>query len=678
MKHGQKRKPIEIFLADLVHTSGGYMPLGIGLVASYAIKKFGSDIKVRLFKHPEKLFDALQKSPCDILGCSSYIWNSNLSLWACKTAKKINPRILTCQGGPNFPLEYDQRLQYMQKHSYVDIRVLNEGEDAFSEIVGVMLENSNRNDILADKIKGCVYLHQNGKTLVEGNVSRIQDLELIPSPYTKGLLDEFFDGNFVPIVQTTRGCPFTCNYCSESDTLYSKIKHFNLQSTLDELDYIGERIGKTSVVTLQLADTNYGMYKRDKIISEKINELRKKYNWPIGLGVSTGKNLTNVIETTEILKDTFAFSLSVQSMNEATLNEIGRKNMSPEKYKAASEILGKKHWATLAETIVPLPRETHDSFLKGVLELMDYGAKRIISNTLMILSGTIYKNDEYKKRFGYEIKYRLLPFQFGTYNGEKIFEYEEIGVSTNSLSLNDHAEIQKFTFLVELLFNSLILVELELFIKDCGLKYKDFVMFIYRELPINAPRNVQHIFESFVNKWISEFKENETSLVAFFSDDENYKKLLNGEMGISVKFEHKTRLFSEASKEWIEFVFHCLEKFIPTEERNGGKKQLEDLKKFITFKFDGILDESKTYSSISEVFCFDILKWLNQERRTLPLSEYKTKEGVKYEFYFDKHQCKQRDHLFSIYKGKTINNLSQVLNLIRPQERAYRSVKLDC
>ena len=44
--------PLKIFLCDLAH-SGGYnmfFPLGIGLIASYALRKFGARIEVRLFK----------------------------------------------------------------------------------------------------------------------------------------------------------------------------------------------------------------------------------------------------------------------------------------------------------------------------------------------------------------------------------------------------------------------------------------------------------------------------------------------------------------------------------------------------------------------------------------------------------------------------------------------------
>ena len=74
---------------------------------------------------------------------------------------------------------------------------------------------------------------------------------------------------------------------------------------------------------------------------------------------------------------------------------IGRKNISPEKYKEAGEMLRKKNRSTLSETIVPLPKETLKSFVKGMMDLMDWKVSRIITNTVMFLHGTIYKDKKY-------------------------------------------------------------------------------------------------------------------------------------------------------------------------------------------------------------------------------------------------------------------------------------------
>ena len=166
-------KKLNIFLADLEHnqydTPQNYMPYAIGLIASYAKKIFGDKINVRLFKYPEKLHEALNNEKCDILGCSTYIWNTNISHWACRLAKKNNPNTLTVLGGPDFAKKDPLKIKYFKEHDYVDIRVAFEGEIAFENIIRLALEHGvdKKSKILSDKIKGCVYLNKKTNELVD-------------------------------------------------------------------------------------------------------------------------------------------------------------------------------------------------------------------------------------------------------------------------------------------------------------------------------------------------------------------------------------------------------------------------------------------------------------------------------------------------------------------------------
>ena len=672
---------LKIFLADLTHTykaiSNPVMPYGVGLIASYAKKTFGQSVEIKIFKYPEKLYEALHKENCDILGCSTYVWNSNLAHWACRVAKAKNPKTIAVLGGPDFVKDYDQRLEYFKKYKYIDIRVLLEGEVAFSNIVKLVLDHGidNKDKILSEKIDGCSYLSKNEKELVQGSTGRIQLLDTIPSPYTTGLLDEFFDGKLMPLIQTTRGCPFSCNFCVESDKYYSKIKSFQTQYAIDELNYIGKKISKTPEVNLHIADSNYGMYKRDKFISEKILELQKKYNWPQGILLSTGKHFGNVIETTEMLMDTFDFSMSVQSMSHEVLDAIGRKNILPEKYKKAGILLRKKGRSTLSETIVPLPKETFSSFFKGIMELMDWKVSRIVTNTVMFLPGTVYKDKKYIEQFNYKTKFRLLPAQFGIYGGEKIFEIEEVGISTDTMNLEEYLETRKFSFLVEMLYNSKIFREIEYFLEDYKLKYNQYVLFAYKELKNSHP-SIKAIMQSLVDKSISELKDNEEILIKYYSENNNFKKIMNGEEGGNVKYNHKAMLLSKHQNVWLEFVFNCLEKFLVANNIQAKKEELDDIITFTKCKFDGVLDKNRTYVQISNSFNYDIINWLNQEDRIKPLKEFINKGKIKLKFAYNNNQILERNALFDECKSDDAFSITYVLERIRPQHLLYRKYEV--
>lgn len=224
------------------------------------------------------------------------------------------------------------------------------------------------------------------------------------------------------------------------------------------------------------------MYKRDIRISEKILELHKKYNWPQNISLSTGKHFDRVLETTYMLKDMFDYTLSVQSMDQDVLAAVGRKNIPPQKYKNFADTLRKKGRSTLSETIIPLPKESLKSFFKGMEELMDLKVTRIVSNTLTFLNNTDYENKQYLDKYGYTTKHRLIPRQFGIYGGEKIFEVEKVGVSTDTMSFDDYLETRRYAFIVEMLYNSKIFEEVEFFVEDYNLKYHQYVSFAYQEL----------------------------------------------------------------------------------------------------------------------------------------------------------------------------------------------------
>ena len=672
-------KPLKIFLCDLTHnvkqiTTASCMPLGIGLVATHALKKFGDKIEVKLFKYPEKLLEALKSERCDIIGCSTYVWNHNLALWACRKARELNPSVVTCLGGPDFPLLEEQQISYFEAHNYIDFKIIYEGEVAFSNIISIVLDRVDNDSLFEEAVGGCTFLNRKNNLLIKGSPITLKNLDESPSPYINGLLDEFFDGNFVPIIHTTRGCPFSCNFCVESDKFYNNVRRVDRDEAIAELQYIGERISKTSVKMLSIADSNYGMYKQDKIISETIAELQRQYDWPLGIYVSTGKKFEPVMANTEVLRGSFDFSMSVQSMDKVVLEEIGRRNIPPEKYREAGETLKAAGQPTLAETIVPLPKETLNSYLDGVRELIEWGVQRIVTNSLMIIYGTEYKDPKFLEKYAYQTRYRLLPSYFGEFDGEKIFEYEEFGISTNTFSFNDYIAVRRVSFLLEVLFNSSILYETELFLADYDIGFYDFFIFVYGELD-KAPEKVQNVFNSYDKESRNEIKHSPSELIEFYSNPKNYQDLLSGEIGGNVKFKHKAMLFSAVRDDWIGFVFDCLEKFVKTKHLKNLKVEIGSLKNYMSCRLHGVLEGSKTTKEIEQTFNHDLESWIAQEKREKKLSEFQIETGVKYRFAFDDRQKTERNQLFSKHDAGNLIGLTNILSAIRPQQRLYRKVE---
>ena len=77
-------KATKIFLADLAHSysvqdSSMLVPLNIGYIKAYVVAEHGSNVDVKLFKHPEKFLASIERESPDIVGFSksSISKNSN-------------------------------------------------------------------------------------------------------------------------------------------------------------------------------------------------------------------------------------------------------------------------------------------------------------------------------------------------------------------------------------------------------------------------------------------------------------------------------------------------------------------------------------------------------------------------------------------------------------------------
>src|SRR3989344_620579 len=129
---------LKIYLADLTYDtvtlSTETMPLNVGYIASYCIKRFGKDVDITLFKYIEKLDKAIQQSPPDILGIGNYCWSKNVGLELFRMLRIKNPNALTVMGGPNFPIDIPSQEKFLEKYSEVDIYVPYDGEIGFSNI----------------------------------------------------------------------------------------------------------------------------------------------------------------------------------------------------------------------------------------------------------------------------------------------------------------------------------------------------------------------------------------------------------------------------------------------------------------------------------------------------------------------------------------------------------------
>lgn len=292
-----------VWLADLTYTGqdtqslgADTFPLGIGCIATYAEKQLNFSSPIRLFRYPEKLSQALNQEGFPVVcGFSNYVWNSELLLAVARRLKEVKPDTIIVMGGPNFPLEPDKQHEYLLQHPEIDFYVTHEGEAPFTEIIRGLSENGKNAKLLKGQLPSVYSIDEEGKFLTyPRHASRIANLNDVPSPYLTGKFDEFFDGRLWPLLQTKRGCPFKCTFCTEGLDYYTKISRFSVKTVQEEIEYIGKKMAKVREQggrsDLYIADSNFGMFKEDVETAKALASSQENYGWPDHINASTGKN----------------------------------------------------------------------------------------------------------------------------------------------------------------------------------------------------------------------------------------------------------------------------------------------------------------------------------------------------------------------------------------------------
>ncbi len=664
----------KIFLCDLTHTgtkvANENIPLNIGLLSSYANTKFENLYEFHLFKYPEGLLEALKKEIPAIIGFSNYVWNDSLNEYFCKLVKSVNKDTITVKGGPNFPLGVENRALYLKEHCYTDFYIPLEGEEAFVNFL-TNVSSRNRKEIKNKTIDGCVFLDDK-RDLVSGKIfPRIQEVNNIPSPYLNGAVDSFFDGALIPLLETTRGCPFSCNFCNYSEDYYAKVNKFSFERVKEELNYMAQYSSKKGINSLIITDMNFGMFDRDRDIALEIKRCQQHYGWPLSIIIETSKTrLEKVQQVVSLLKESVRIKLSCQSTNEEVLKEIKRNNINRKQYAGISHNLKKNGIMVEAELIQPLPLETFNSYMEGVDFLISSKVDRILNYTLQLNNGTIYREKEYQKKHGYKTSYRAYANCAGKYGDRIIVEKELVGIATKSFSFAEYAKCRKFALLLELLYNNTIFAEYFRLLDENNIKRLDFIQIFLRS-GNHVHIKLQKAIEDFADETKNELFKTKEQFDVFFAREENYHKLKMGLIGRNVLFSNYAIVISTLLEEVVESLASTIKVCCQDNRIDVPQKQIEDIRKYSLMKLTGIFTLN-TKTSIRESFHYDVLKWLGDSKGKL--QDFQVEEKIEYEFYFSNEQNKLRKGFFTRY-GEDVSSIAKIIARIIKINNLFRQVR---
>lgn len=531
-----------VLLADPRHTYAHTLasdsgPLGVGYMKAVMDRDLPG-VDSRIFAYPDQVVRALRESPPDVLMTTNYCWNEHLSLHLARLVKRVNPNALVVLGGPNLPDEPERQIEYVRSHPEIDVYVVGEGDHLATEMVRRYLEaDRSVADMTAGVLPSAVWRRPDGEVARNDVQERRRDLDDIPSPWLTGVMDPFFDGRLCPLWETNRGCPFTCTFCVQGTSYYTKVTYFDLERLREEIHYIARRIHERSpsIPTLQVADPNYGMYERDIEISSYIGETQKLYGWPTYINATTGKNRADrIIKSMEKVSGALILYQAVQSMDEDVLKNIKRSNIKLEGYSQILVELKARGLRSSSDLIVGLPGETLASHVRSLKKLIDAGINRLQNFQCLLLKGTELDRVDSREGFGFKTRHRAVQKSFGVYGGDPVIESEEIVVETDTMSYRDYLTARLYHLSTGIFLNHARLESLFSFAGHLGVTRGELFQAFTDGLLAVESGPVADLRQAFLDETEGELFPSREAVVEFYTRPENFERLARGEVGDNV------------------------------------------------------------------------------------------------------------------------------------------------
>ena len=467
-----KKKNVYLAQPSYKSSNSASFPAAIGALASYAwsIPEIDGFYRLQgiLFLR-EKLADAVSslEEPA-VFGFSCYMWNIEYNKALAKLVKEAYPGCVILFGGPQVP--EDETV--LRQCPYVDILIHGEGEIPFAEVLLAL-----KNGAPLKSIPG-LSLRENGEYV---NVPPAKCCRVdFPSPITSGFFDRLLaehpDLEFTPLVESSRGCPNRCAYCSWGNR-ENGMRLFPAERVFGDLEWISAH----KMEYVGFADSNFGMFTRDEQIADKLLLLHEKTGYPKKFQVSyakdSGERVFRITEKLNAAGLCKGVTLSFQTMSPEAQKNIGRSNIDIEYYKFLLQKYADAGIVTYSELILGLPGETVESFVGGIEQLLEYGQHtQMMIHLCEWLPLSPMGEKAYMEKYG--VKYVTIPLNQPHANlaeEDEVPEFSHVVTSTYSMNEREWKQVTLFGMCV-LCFHHLGLMQLPalyLYFEQ-GLKYVDF------------------------------------------------------------------------------------------------------------------------------------------------------------------------------------------------------------
>ncbi|MBC8081385.1 MAG: B12-binding domain-containing radical SAM protein [Gorillibacterium sp.] len=374
--------------AKYIHTN-----LALRLLKAYCAEEFPVKIVEYTIKDPllNVVTDLYGRKP-DVLGFSCYIWNTEETIQIAKMLKKINPELIVVFGGPEVSYDADYWLKRVPELDFV---IMGEGEGPFLQLLRELdgAKQFERVDGLAYR-KGSADDLTSQEELVCLNPPALKiNLDDIPTPY-RFLEDAKELSSRIVYFETSRGCPFHCQFCLSS--IETGVRYFDIERTKADILYLVAAGAKQ----IKFVDRTFNI-KREYAL-EMFAFLIENHG-----GCIFQFEITADIMRPEVLdflaeyapSGIFRFEIGIQSTNERTNELVKRKQNFAKLSRTVNAVKATGRIDLHLDLIAGLPEEDYESFRKTFNDVFDMRPEELQLGFLKMLRGTGMRRDAGK--YGY-------------------------------------------------------------------------------------------------------------------------------------------------------------------------------------------------------------------------------------------------------------------------------------
>jgi anaerobic magnesium-protoporphyrin IX monomethyl ester cyclase len=355
--------------AKYIHTN-----LAIRYLKAYAQPEFDVQIVEYTIKDPaiNIVTDLYRKKP-NVVGFSCYIWNIEETIKVVKMLKKIDPEIIIVAGGPE--VSYDVR-EWLENVPEFDFIVIGEGEETFKQF---LFQLHGEKDF--DSVHGLAF-RKDGKPVINPQRNKINLAEM-PSPF-RFPEDIPHLSKRVIYIETSRGCPFSCQFCLSS--IEVGVRYFDREKIKEDIRYLMKHGAKTIKFVDRTFNISrsYAMEMFQFLIEEHVPGTVFQFE------ITADIMRPEVIEflNREAPPGLFRFEIGVQSTNDEVNKLVMRKQNFEKLTRTVTMVKEGGKIAQHLDLIAGLPEEDYTSFRKTFNDVFALRPEELQLGFLKMLRGT--------------------------------------------------------------------------------------------------------------------------------------------------------------------------------------------------------------------------------------------------------------------------------------------------